>query len=173
MIWRILLLAITLTRGARHLAFLPGGHALVVLRGEIEHKNLWYIDLDTGAESQLTKVPADFDIQDFDISPDGHEVVLERAQQSSDVVLVDIRADSSPIFKALRRLLLFEIDLLVGVFGDAGADLRGGLASLGHGVGVESLLRAGGALRAVIALIATAQAGVARARSQRQLQGSW
>ena len=82
--------AITLTRGARHLAFLPGGHALVVLRGEIEHKNLWYIDLDTGAESQLTKVPADFDIQDFDISPDGHEVVLERAQQSSDVVLVDI-----------------------------------------------------------------------------------
>jgi Tol biopolymer transport system component len=82
--------AITLTRGARHLAFLPGGHALVVLRGEIEHKNLWYIDLDTGAESQLTEVPADFDIQDFDISPDGHEVVLERAQQSSDVVLVDI-----------------------------------------------------------------------------------
>ena len=82
--------AIILTRGARHLAFLPGGHALVVLRGEIEHKNLWYIDLDTGAESQLTDVPADFDIQDFDISPDGHEVVLERAQQSSDVVLMDI-----------------------------------------------------------------------------------
>jgi Tol biopolymer transport system component len=82
--------AITLTRGARHLAFLPGGHALVVLRGEIEHKDLWYINLDTGAESQLTEVPADFDIQDFDVSSDGHEVVLERAQQSSDVVLLDI-----------------------------------------------------------------------------------
>ena len=82
--------AITLTRGARHLAFLPGGHALVVLRGEIQHKNLWLIDLGTGAERQLTDLPADFDVQDFDISPDGHEVVLERAQESSDVVLIDL-----------------------------------------------------------------------------------
>jgi Tol biopolymer transport system component len=81
---------ITLTRGARHLAFLPGGHALVVLRGEIQHKNLWLIDLDTGAETQLTRLPADFDIEDFDISPDGHEIVMERVQESSDVVLMDL-----------------------------------------------------------------------------------
>jgi Tol biopolymer transport system component len=81
---------ITLTRGARHLAFLPGGHVLVVLRGEIQHKNLWLIDLDTGAERQLTNLPPDFDVQDFDISPDGHEVVLERAQESSDVQLIDL-----------------------------------------------------------------------------------
>lgn len=82
--------AITLTRGARHLAFLPGGHALVVLRGEIQHKNLWLIDLDSAAERQLTELPLDFDIQDFDISPDGHEIVVERAQESSDVVLIDL-----------------------------------------------------------------------------------
>ena len=41
--------ALTLTRGARHLAFLPGGRALVLLRGEIQHKDLWLIDLETGA----------------------------------------------------------------------------------------------------------------------------
>jgi dipeptidyl aminopeptidase/acylaminoacyl peptidase len=70
-------------------ALLAGGHALVVLRGEIQHKNLWLIDLDTGAERQLTDLRPDFDIQNFDISPDGHEVVLERAQQSSDVLLID------------------------------------------------------------------------------------
>src|SRR6266478_5527085 len=70
----------TLTRGARHLAFLPGGRALVFLRGEIQHKNLWLIDLETGAERQLTNLMPDFDICDFDISPDGHEVVLERVQ---------------------------------------------------------------------------------------------
>ncbi len=81
---------IALTRGARHMAFLPGGHALVVLRGEIQHKNLWLIDLDTSAERQLTQVPSDFDIEDFDISPDGHEVVLARAQESSDVVLINL-----------------------------------------------------------------------------------
>ncbi len=39
---------LTLTRGARHLTFLPGGRSLVLLRGEIQHKNLWLIDLETG-----------------------------------------------------------------------------------------------------------------------------
>ena len=82
--------ALTLTRGARHLAFLPGGRALVFLRGEIQHKNLWLIDLETGAERQLTNLPPDFDIRDFDISPDGREVVLERVQERSDVVLLDL-----------------------------------------------------------------------------------
>jgi Tol biopolymer transport system component len=82
--------ALTLTRGARHLAFLPGGRTLVLLRGEIQHKNLWLIDLETGAERQLTKLPSGFEIGDFDISPDGHEVVLERMQERSDVVLLDL-----------------------------------------------------------------------------------
>jgi Tol biopolymer transport system component len=81
--------ALTLTRGARRLAFLPGGRALVFLRGDIEHKNLWLLDLDTGAERPLTNVAADFNIRDFDISPDGREVVLERVQERSDVVLLD------------------------------------------------------------------------------------
>ena len=82
--------ALTLTRGARHLAFLPGGRALVLLRGEIQHKNLWLIDLETGAERQLTNLPPDFDIRDFDLSPDGREVVIERVQERSNVVLLDL-----------------------------------------------------------------------------------
>ena len=82
--------ALTLTRGARHLAFLPGGQALVLLRGEIQHKNLWLIDLETGAQRQLTNLSPNFDIRDFDISPDGREVVLERVQERSDVVLLDL-----------------------------------------------------------------------------------
>ena len=82
--------ALSLTRGARHLAFLPGGEALVLLRGEIQHKNLWLIDLETGAQRQLTNLSPDFDIRDFDISADGREVVLERVQERSDVVLLDL-----------------------------------------------------------------------------------
>jgi Tol biopolymer transport system component/DNA-binding winged helix-turn-helix (wHTH) protein len=82
--------ALTLTRGARRLIFLPGGRALVFLRGEIQHKNLSLIDLETGAERQLTNFASGFDIRDFDISPDGREVVLERAQEHSDVVLLDL-----------------------------------------------------------------------------------
>jgi Tol biopolymer transport system component len=81
---------LTLTRGARHLAFLQGGRELVFLRGDIQHKNLWIVNLDTKAERQLTNLASDFDIRDFDISPDGREVVLERVQERSDVVLLDL-----------------------------------------------------------------------------------
>ena len=83
---------LTLTRGARHLRFLPGRRALVVMRGEIEHKNLWLIDLDDGSERQLTNLGRDFNVRDFDVSPDGREIVLDRVQEQSDVVLIDVPA---------------------------------------------------------------------------------
>ena len=72
------------------MTFLPGGQSLVLLRGEIQHKNLWLINLETGAERQLTNLAPDFDIRDFDVSPNGREVVLERVQEHSDVVLLDL-----------------------------------------------------------------------------------
>jgi Tol biopolymer transport system component len=78
-----------LTRGGRRLRFLPGRNALVVMRGDIRHKNLWLIDLGTGAERQLTDLPPDFEIRDFDISPEGDALVLEQVQEQSDIVLID------------------------------------------------------------------------------------
>jgi len=82
---------LTLTRGARHVVFLAGRRGLVFLKGDIWHKDLWLIDMETGAERQLTSLPPDFDIRDFDISADGREVVLERLQEHAEVVLVDAR----------------------------------------------------------------------------------
>ncbi len=80
---------LTLTRGARHLAFMPRGRSLVVLRGEIRHKNVWVVDLETGAERQLTDLAPDFDVRDFDVSPDGRELVLQQVQERSDLVLIE------------------------------------------------------------------------------------
>jgi Tol biopolymer transport system component len=85
-----LLPALALTRGARRLAFLPGGQRLVHMRGEIQHKNLWLIELETGAARQLTNLALDFNIRDFDVSPDGRQVVLERLQEHSEVVLLTL-----------------------------------------------------------------------------------
>ena len=64
----------------------------MVLRGEIEHKNLWLVDLETGTERQLTNFGRDFVARDFDVSPDGREIVLDRVHDNSDIVLVDLAA---------------------------------------------------------------------------------
>ena len=48
------------------------------------------MDMATGAERQLTYLPPDFDIRDFDISAEGTDVVLERLQEHSEVVMVDL-----------------------------------------------------------------------------------
>ena len=82
--------ALTQTRGARRLAFLPQGRALLVLQGEIGHKDLWLVDLETGAQRRVTELPPDFDVRDFDVSPDGRELVLEQVQERSDVVLIEL-----------------------------------------------------------------------------------
>jgi hypothetical protein len=46
--------------------------------------------VETGAEQQLTNLPDDFDVRDFDISSDGKQVVFERLQERSDVRLMDL-----------------------------------------------------------------------------------
>ena len=81
---------LTLTRGARHVVFMPGRRALVVARGDLRHKNLSLIDLDTGAEQPLTDLAPDFEMRDFDISPDGRELILEQVEEHSDIVLLEL-----------------------------------------------------------------------------------
>jgi Tol biopolymer transport system component len=78
--------------GARRLRFLPGRAELVVLRGDMEHKNLWAFDLTAGTWRQLTKFGRDIVIGDFDVSKDGREIVFERIEESSDVWVLDLGA---------------------------------------------------------------------------------
>jgi Tol biopolymer transport system component len=80
--------SLILTRGARRVAFARNG-SLVILRGEIAHKNFWLLDPKTGAERQLTDLPSNFVIGDFDVSPDGTEIIFDRAQDSSSIALIE------------------------------------------------------------------------------------
>jgi len=86
---------LTLSRGAalgvtqvgRRLRFLPGQATLVVLRGDVQHKNLW-VRLTTGSWRQLTNFGRNIIIDDFDVSADGRVVVVERLEERSDVVVI-------------------------------------------------------------------------------------
>ncbi len=83
--------SLMLTRGARRVAFLKSRGALVFLRGEIGHKDLWLLDLKSGGERLLAPLPQDFMVRDFDVSAEGTEIVLERIQENSHLALIERR----------------------------------------------------------------------------------
>jgi len=80
---------LVLSRGARRVAFLGGDDALVILKGDVSYKELWVRDLKTGRERQLTALGRGFTIGDFDVSPDGRELLFDRSRDESDIVLIE------------------------------------------------------------------------------------
>jgi Tol biopolymer transport system component len=81
--------ALMLTRGARRVAFGPDAGSIVLLRGDVGHKNFWLVDLHTGAERQLTELESDVAISDFDLSHDGSAILFDRLQKSSRIALIE------------------------------------------------------------------------------------
>jgi Tol biopolymer transport system component len=81
--------SLILTRGARRVAFGPDARSIVLLRGDIGHKNFWLVDLRTGAQRQITELAPDIAISDFDLSRDGSAVLFDRIQESSRIALIE------------------------------------------------------------------------------------
>ena len=81
--------SLMLTRGARRLVFFKDRPALIVLRGDMSHKNLAVVDLQGGGERQLATLPADFTVNDFDISADGSELIIDKVEDNSDIALIE------------------------------------------------------------------------------------
>ena len=78
-----------LTIGARRVAFARNTGALVFLRGGIDRKDFWQLNPQTEVERQLTALPAGFVIGDFDVSADGTEIIFDRVEESSSLVLIE------------------------------------------------------------------------------------
>jgi Tol biopolymer transport system component len=81
--------ALMLTRGARRVVIRPDARSIVLLRGDVGHKNFWLVDLRTGAERQITELAPDIAISDFDLSRDGSAVLFDRIQESSRIALIE------------------------------------------------------------------------------------
>jgi Tol biopolymer transport system component len=81
--------SLILTRGARRLVVLSDPPSLIVLRGAIGHKDLWVVDLQGRGEHQLTTLPRDFTVDDFDLSADGADLILDKLEDNSDMVLIE------------------------------------------------------------------------------------
>jgi Tol biopolymer transport system component len=80
---------LVLSRGPRRFGFLSDDE-LVVLRGDLTHKEFWSVDLGTGHEQQLTSLGRGPTINDFDVSKDGREIVFDRVRDESDIMLIEL-----------------------------------------------------------------------------------
>jgi Tol biopolymer transport system component len=72
--------------------FTPDGKTLITLQGTAPNQNFFGLDIETGAQRQLTS----FDgrsgsvVQNFDISPDGTRIVFDRLRNHADIVLLNL-----------------------------------------------------------------------------------
>jgi Tol biopolymer transport system component len=59
------------------------------LQGPFRSQDFWLCDLKTGRLRQLTKLRPGDSIRNFDISPDGKQIIFDRFRENSDIVLID------------------------------------------------------------------------------------
>jgi len=75
--------------------FLPDGKSFVVLQGPYRNQNFYLVNVDTGARRQLTDLKPESFLRNFDISRDGKQIIFDRTEENSDVVLIDLPRASS------------------------------------------------------------------------------
>ena len=74
------------------LSLVQGGKALIVLKGSSAiRKDFYWVDPQTGLERQLTDLKTDSLIQNFDVTPDGKQIVFDQVRNNSDLLLLDLR----------------------------------------------------------------------------------
>ncbi|MEO8097829.1 MAG: protein kinase [Acidobacteriota bacterium] len=69
--------------------FTPDGKSLVVLQGQFRAMDFVLFNLETEERRQLTHLKPGYSMRNFDISPDGKELLFDRVLENSDIVLID------------------------------------------------------------------------------------
>ena len=74
--------------------FLPDGKSFVVLLGPFRSQSFYLVNVDTGQRRQLTDFKPGYAMRNFDVSPDGKQIIFDRVQENSDIVLIDLPASN-------------------------------------------------------------------------------
>jgi Tol biopolymer transport system component len=82
--------ALGVTGEGNRYRFSPDGKTIVVLQGWFRHQDFWAVDLVSGQRRRLTNLKPGSLLRNFDISPDGKQIVFDRVQENSDIVLIDL-----------------------------------------------------------------------------------
>jgi Tol biopolymer transport system component len=75
--------------------FLPDGKGLVYMEGSSPSQDFWLLDLSTKKKRQLTRFSSAAAMRTFDITPDGTQIVFDRLQENSDIVLIDLQRQAA------------------------------------------------------------------------------
>lgn len=71
--------------------FVGNAKAVIVLEGgSIGTQNFSWLDLVTGARRRLTDFKPGMPIENFDVTPDGKQIVFDRLRENSDIVIIDM-----------------------------------------------------------------------------------
>jgi hypothetical protein len=63
---------------------------VVVVQGDFERQNFHLLDLTTGRFRQLTNLRNGSGLKEFDVSPDGKQILFDRYRENGDIVLIDL-----------------------------------------------------------------------------------
>ena len=82
--------SIIVRREGERMRFLPDGSGLVYMQNATTSQDFWLLDFATMSTRPLSHLQDSATMRTFDITPDGKQIVFDRAKEDSDIVLIDL-----------------------------------------------------------------------------------
>jgi serine/threonine protein kinase len=82
--------SISVRREGERIRFLPDGSSLVYMQNATTSQDFWLLDFATMNTRPLSHLQDSATMRTFDVTPDGKQIVFDRAKEDFDIVLIDL-----------------------------------------------------------------------------------